>query len=211
MPAHPSCSFGSNRSVKLCASGQDASGAQHLYHTEVAKVLDDAFQRMSDLLIAKVRRHMLASIGCDRISGDSLEIEYARWTPKEGSGFLGWLKMKTLLSTHWRIDVGLLVPVCSFGFVMYRLTFSLFCSVRQMLGFSAPQVIALRRRNLHRVASRAHGMKLVNYFFNQQLLFYCPRNQLRFSASPTCTHNSDFKSNLIQGDTKLEPPLHSIN
>jgi len=40
--------------VKLCASGQDASGVQRLYHTEVAKVLDDAFQQMSDLLIAKV-------------------------------------------------------------------------------------------------------------------------------------------------------------
>ena len=43
--------------MKLCASGQDASGQEHLYHEKVDKVLEEAFNKMCRLLVSKVGHH----------------------------------------------------------------------------------------------------------------------------------------------------------
>ncbi|XP_078487946.1 calcium-dependent secretion activator 1-like isoform X2 [Ciona intestinalis] len=41
------------QSVKICASGHDASGTQHLYHVEVDEVLESAFSQMEGQIVDK--------------------------------------------------------------------------------------------------------------------------------------------------------------
>uniref|UniRef100_H2Z3C2 Calcium-dependent secretion activator 2 n=1 Tax=Ciona savignyi TaxID=51511 RepID=H2Z3C2_CIOSA len=41
------------QSVKICASGHDASGTQHLYHVEVDEVLESAFSQMESQIVDK--------------------------------------------------------------------------------------------------------------------------------------------------------------
>nr|CAB3227414.1 calcium-dependent secretion activator 1-like [Phallusia mammillata] len=48
------------QSEKICASGHDPSGTHHLYHVEVEKVLDDAFQQIEGQLVERFNKVLQA-------------------------------------------------------------------------------------------------------------------------------------------------------